>query len=60
MLDWKQQRFISDIADEKQEEDDHAVACLTKQVKTLEPGAYGIHSSLEGDVLSTVTDAEDD
>ncbi|KAI0839400.1 kinase-like domain-containing protein [Hypoxylon sp. FL0890] len=60
VLDWDQRRLISVTVDEVLEDDEIAIGHLKRHIDRLEPGVYAIHVSMNGDLLSTSTDPEDD
>ncbi|KAI1407555.1 hypothetical protein F5Y13DRAFT_174652 [Hypoxylon sp. FL1857] len=60
ILDWDQRRLISVTVDAVQEDDETAIEHLKRHIDSLGPDVYAIHVTLEGDLISSSTDPEED
>lgn len=60
LVDFDQRRMICVTMDEMQDSENTAVTHLLKHIDTLPADVYTVHFSLEGELLSTSNNPEDD
>jgi serine/threonine protein kinase len=60
LVDWDQRRTIVVTMDEQQESPDAAIGHLHKHIDALGPDVYAVHISLDGKLISSSTNPEDD